>query len=112
MSNSLSTGSSFCFPSAVFVEVFSNPSAVPSLPHPRQNLDLKPASFPASSSSTVNSFALDGFHNGELRTSLVALYTGIGDVVRCMYVLPSDNVTSCVNVYGLFGLFISVAGSD
>jgi hypothetical protein len=88
---------------------FSFASAAPSLSHARPNLDLKPANFPASSSSIFNSFRLEGFHSGELRTSLVALYTGIGDVVRCRYVLPSDSVTNCVNVYGLFGLFINVA---
>lgn len=41
--------------------------------------------------------------------SRVDRYTGVGDVVRCVYVLPSDRVTSCVNVYGRCGRRRSVA---
>lgn len=36
-------------------------------------------------------------------------YTDAGDVVRIVYVEPSDRVTSCVKVYGLRGLSMNVA---
>lgn len=41
--------------------------------------------------------------------SLVDLYTGTGEVVRCRNVLPSERVMSCVKVYGRFGRRRSVA---
>lgn len=50
--------------------------------HPLPNFALNAASLPASSSSTFSSFCELGFHSGVLRVSLVALYTGMGDVVR------------------------------
>ena len=53
---------------------------------------------PASSSSTFNSFCELGFHRGVLRVSLVALYTGRGEVVRWTKDEPSERVTSWVNV--------------
>lgn len=77
--------------------------------HPLPNFALKAASFPASSSSTFNSFCELGFHNGAFRISLALLYTGCGFVVRRVKELPSDSVMSWVKVYGRFGRLRSVA---
>lgn len=74
------------------VDVSSVASAFASQPRP--NLARKAANFPASSSSTFNSFCELGFHKGVLRWSLVLLYTGAGEVVRCRNVEPSESVTS------------------
>lgn len=41
--------------------------------------------------------------------SFVDLYSPSGDVVRCVYVDPSESCTSCVNVYGRRGRRIIVA---
>jgi len=65
---------------------------------PLPNLARKAARRPASSSSTARSLWLEGFQSGELRVSRLERYTGKGEVVRCMKVLPSERVTSCVNV--------------
>lgn len=37
------------------------------------------------------------------------MYSPSGDVVRCVYVDPSESCTSCVNVYGRRGRRIIVA---
>jgi hypothetical protein len=44
-----------------------------------------------------------GCHSGWLRVSFVDRKIGAGDVVRCVYVEPSDSVISCVKVYGRCG---------
>jgi hypothetical protein len=84
-------------------------SASVSASQPLPNFALKAANFPASSSSTFNSFCELGFHSGEFRISFALLYTGCGFVVRSVKELPSERVMSWVKVYGRFGRRRSVA---
>lgn len=71
--------------------------------NPVPNRARNPDNLPASSSSTFCKALELGFHKGAFLVSRVHLYTGCGEVVRIVNALPSESVTSCVKVYGLFG---------